>query len=480
MAKKNFLVDIDLNNNQLLNVTLQNLASAPSLVGRIAGFTYWNTTDKTAYIYTGLSNPNEWLNLGALYTHPVVGAVNPTLSGATVLATLVTNAEGHITSATTRTMTLSDLGFTGSPTANDYTHPTFSGNTLTGAPLTGALVISNVVVNGDGHVTSFSTRSMTNTDIGAAALSHSHTLSSISDVTASAAEVNLLDLSGLTAGWVLRAVTATTAAWGKLLGSQITNDLVWCTINDSATASTTTWSSTKIAAEIAIVNSAITGGLVNKGGYNASTNSPLLDATPIAGIKNGWTYVITVAGVFFTEAVQIGDMIIANQDNPTTLAHWTVVNKNIADIVQATTSAQGIVQLATDAETQTGTDTAKAITAANLSSRTATETRTGIAEIATQAETNAGTDDARIVTPLKLITTLNVFTGNYGTTFGDGVATSFNFTHGLSSIGVMVAVYEVSSGIQVETQVTISSTTVVNVAVNIPPTTSQYRIVIHK
>lgn len=64
----------------------------------------------------------------------------------------------------------------------------------------------------------------------------------------------------------------------------------------------------------------------------------------------------------------------------------------------------GVVELATDAETQTGTDTARAITPANLSARSATETRTGVAEIATQAEADAGTDDARIMTPLKIAT----------------------------------------------------------------------------
>jgi hypothetical protein len=64
----------------------------------------------------------------------------------------------------------------------------------------------------------------------------------------------------------------------------------------------------------------------------------------------------------------------------------------------------GVVELATDTETQTGTDTARAITPANLSARSATETRTGVAEIATQTETDTGTDDARFVTPLKLAT----------------------------------------------------------------------------
>ena len=75
-------------------------------------------------------------------------------------------------------------------------------------------------------------------------------------------------------------------------------------------------------------------------------------------------------------------------------------NRTLA-VSSASDTAQGVVELATDAETQTGTDTVRAITPANLSARSATETRTGVAEIATQAETNAGTDDARIVTPLK-------------------------------------------------------------------------------
>jgi hypothetical protein len=39
----------------------------------------------------------------------------------------------------------------------------------------------------------------------------------------------------------------------------------------------------------------------------------------------------------------------------------------------------------------------------------ASETVSGIAELATQAETNAGTDDARIVTPLKFITKLQAY-----------------------------------------------------------------------
>lgn len=75
--------------------------------------------------------------------------------------------------------------------------------------------------------------------------------------------------------------------------------------------------------------------------------------------------------------------------------------KDYAKPGQATEVNTGVVELATAAEVQAGTDTVRAVTPAGLAANTATETRTGIAEIATQAETNAGTDDLRFITPLK-------------------------------------------------------------------------------
>jgi len=57
----------------------------------------------------------------------------------------------------------------------------------------------------------------------------------------------------------------------------------------------------------------------------------------------------------------------------------------------ATTSTTGVVELATDTETQTGSDTSRVVTPASLSSRTATTTRTGLVEKATDTETESGT-----------------------------------------------------------------------------------------
>ena len=70
--------------------------------------------------------------------------------------------------------------------------------------------------------------------------------------------------------------------------------------------------------------------------------------------------------------------------------------------VDASETAKGIAELATQSETNTGTDDARIVTPLKLASRTATETRAGVLEIATQGETDTGTDDTRAVTPLKL------------------------------------------------------------------------------
>ena len=195
------------------------------------------------------------------------------------------------------------------------------------------------------------------------------------------------------------------------------------------------------------ITAALVGGMINKGGYDAAANSPMLDATPIGGIKNGWTYTITVAGVFFTQSVQIGDVIIANVDNPTLETQWTILNKNIPDIVN---SSEGVI---------------------------------GIVAGATQAETTTGTVDNKYISPLKLRTELNGGYWKYtAPTFGNGVLTTFAFTHGLGgasgTTSPTVIITNTATKAQVFTQVVITSTTVVTVDFNIAPTSGQYTVYI--
>ena len=78
-------------------------------------------------------------------------------------------------------------------------------------------------------------------------------------------------------------------------------------------------------AEIA---TAVSTEMSYKGAYNASTNSPDLDTTPIS-TDIGDMYTVTADGTFFTIPVESGDVLIAEKVNATLEADWTIVNKNL-------------------------------------------------------------------------------------------------------------------------------------------------------
>lgn len=268
-------------------------------------------------------------------------------------------------------------------------------------------------------------------------------------------------ISGAAAGQVLRASSATAANFQKLdhadlngigtnthaqIDTHIANATIHRSIDDNAVLGNTTalFSADKILQLINTINSSVAGGLLFKGEYNAATNTPMLDATPIAGIKTGWTYVVTAAGTFFAEEVQVGDMIIAKQDTPTLSTHWTTINKNIPDIIAASESASGIIKIATTADVTTGTD------------------------------------DTKAVTPLKLKQALG--TGvihKYTNTIGDGTATTFTVTHNLNVTGVQVGIHRVAAPFdEVEAEVIITSVNVVTINFNVAPTAGQYRVTV--
>jgi lysophospholipase L1-like esterase len=78
--------------------------------------------------------------------------------------------------------------------------------------------------------------------------------------------------------------------------------------------------------------------------------------------------------------------------------------KGVADAISnaavptATTSVQGKVELATTAETQTGTDATRAVTPAGLAGTVATTSQKGVIQLATTAEVTTGTDTAKAAT----------------------------------------------------------------------------------
>jgi len=195
----------------------------------------------------------------------------------------------------------------------------------------------------------------------------------------------------------------------------------------------------------AYVDGAVTGGLTFKGEYNAATNVPDIESG--TGIIQGDTYVVSIDGVFFTEEVQAGDMIIAESNGASTLAGFTIVNKNIPDIVDASTTSKGLI------------------------------------ELATQTEVNDGVDTVRAVTPAKLKSTLGI-TGTLSTTLkftatiGDGSTVSIPVTHSIGSQHVTAQVVEVSGGDQVACEIENTSANIITFKFNTAPTLGQYRVII--
>tara|TARA_R110002049_G_scaffold281767_2_gene461420 strand:- start:191 stop:2278 length:2088 start_codon:yes stop_codon:yes gene_type:complete len=187
---------------------------------------------------------------------------------------------------------------------------------------------------------------------------------------------------------------------------------------------------------------AIASEMTYRGAYDASAN-------PDSSAAKGDTFTVTVAGSgvssYWSTALSVGDMIIAETANPSSEADWTEINKNIDDIVSASTTAKGIIELATQTEVNTGTDTTRAITPSRLRST------------------------------LGITATLST-TLTFSDTIGNGVLTSIPVTHSIGNQFVQASVYEGTSKVECEIQLT--STSVTTFVFNVAPTTNQFRVVI--
>ena len=371
----NYLNNIDLNKNQLLQGVIENQPNdAAAGSSPVEGQLYFNTTYHNLRQYNGTA----WVSIAGDITE---------VQGGTYLS--VTNQTGpipivnHDLTSRTDTTSSDSPGYAGTFTAVD-----------------------SVTTNTTGHITALNLKTVTMPS----AESYTFSVTGDSGTNQTINSGNTLDIAGGTnISTVVGATDTVTVNLNDsitLAGSLTVNDI--STFNDAVTidadtsitgdlnmntAKITNLADPTAAQEAATknyVDSAIVGGLVYQGGYNASTNSPDLTTSPNS-IKKGWTYTVTADGTFFGEQLRIGDVLIAEQDNPSALANWTTVQNNI-DLADLTTVGIGNVNAGTGISVAYSGGTA---TVTNTQTNSANTFATTIAATATVTH-NLGTKDVII------------------------------------------------------------------------------------
>ena len=220
------------------------------------------------------------------------------------------------------------------------------------------------------------------------------------------------------------------------------------------------------------------GALIYQGGYDAST------APPSAGVLQGWTYAVTVAGTgggFFSPALEVGDLIIANSNTPTTAADWTEINKNI-DV--ATATVQGIANF------PTAGGLSVAAGAVSLANAGAGAGSVGSASQSLSITTDAkGRVTARSAQAIAITSSqVTNFTGSVSSiisaqkfvdSIGDGVSTSIVVTHGLGTFDVMIQFYDNENGETIITGSTRQTPDDIVVTFTSAPAASQIRVMVY-
>jgi hypothetical protein len=223
------------------------------------------------------------------------------------------------------------------------------------------------------------------------------------------------------------------------------------------------------------------GSLIYQGGYDASTAAPTG-----ASIKKGFTYAVTKGGTgnpanFWNPALEIGDLIIANQDNPTSAADWTEINKNI-DV--ATATVQGIANFPTAGGLSV---TAGAVSIPNSGVKAATYGAAGTVSQITVDDKGlvTGASDVAIAidasqvnnfcTEVVSCQTAREKTGTIGN------ATTWQITHNFNTRNVMVQVYSNTSPFDnVEVKIARSTVNIVDISVAKNPGASALNYMIQK
>ena len=501
----NFLTGLDvkgtvnLNKNELQNAAIQNLATAPATPA--SGQVYLNTVDNNLYIRIGAA----WVDLTSQGDITAVATGSPDQLS-------IANPGGPIPTFTVTTGSVGD-GLTNLVTSGTIWSyidalPIGVESVTTGAAATitiGGTASNPTVAANTAAIADAGTNLATGDQIHTFVTGFNYT-TNVGTVTSVAAGdgIRITGTASVTPTVGLQYTGATNYIKVQGTDTALSDDLISFSADATNDVKSTALKDVPMAALTAVktyVDTAVAGASSFQGGYNAATNVPNLDATPTISILQGFQWAVTADGLFFTEQVRIGDLIIANNDSPTTLAEWTTVQGNV-DL--ATTTVAGIASFSADnfavsaagavtiknngvilgTET-TGNYVANVTTGTGLDGAVASEG--GTAALALDFSELSTSSEAAIFITLvdgesvpKRTTAANAAIAlNSESTFAATITANATVTHNLGTKDVIVQLYDIVTFDTVYADVDRATTNTVGISFGATPTNS-IRVLVQK
>lgn len=400
MAQK-FLTPLDLTKLELQNARMQNLSSAPG--SPVEGLMYFDTTLHQFGVYQN----SVWTYLA-------------TAGGGTVTAVSIASANG----------------FTGSSSGGTTPALTIA-TSITGILKGNGTAISAATVGTD-YVTGSSTNTFTNKTFDAAG-----TGNALSNIATSMFASNVVDTDG-----TLAANSDTRLASQKAVVTYVQSNIQGVQWKAPVRATTT--------ANGTLATAYANGQVID--GVTLATGDRILLKNQTTGTENG-IYTVAASGAP-TRAVDAD----AN----------TEIKGLVVDVLEGTVNAD-TAWINTNTGTVTlGSTSLTFVDFIKTNVPTATIAVQGKVFLATQAEAEAKTDTAKAVVSADLLN----YTIKKSGLIGDGSSTSLAFTHSLGTRDVIAQVYDASSFAVVICDIVNTSTSVTTFTFAVAPASNAYRVVV--